>query len=75
MNIISIGDFIMITGRYRTSNACIPENHMIANEVRFVRATKGVSFKDERLAFATVQGVPCAVFSTIPFYKTARNVR
>lgn len=43
--------------------------------MRFVRATKGVSFKDERLAFAPVQGVPCAVFSTIPYYKTVRNVR
>ncbi|CAH0404891.1 unnamed protein product [Chilo suppressalis] len=60
-------------GRFRTSSNCIPENH--TKEVRLVRASKGVSFRDERLAFAPSQGVPCVVFSTIPYSKTVRNPR
>ncbi|XP_028162838.1 CDK5 and ABL1 enzyme substrate 2 isoform X4 [Ostrinia furnacalis] len=62
-------------GRFRSSNTCIPENHLVNKEVRLVRATRGVSFKDERLAFAPSQGVPCVVFSTIPYSKTIRSVR
>ncbi|KAJ0181929.1 hypothetical protein K1T71_002651 [Dendrolimus kikuchii] len=62
-------------GRFRTSNTCIPENHSLTKEVRLLRQTKGVSFRDERLAFAPTQGVPCVVFSTIPYSKTVRTAR
>ncbi|KAL4712873.1 hypothetical protein ACJJTC_011943 [Scirpophaga incertulas] len=62
-------------GRLRTSSSCLPDKHALAKEVRLVRSTKGVTFKDERLAFALAQGVPCVVFSTIPYSKTIRNVR
>ncbi|XP_068620984.1 CDK5 and ABL1 enzyme substrate 2 isoform X2 [Battus philenor] len=61
--------------RFRTSNTCIPENHFYAKEVRVVRPNKGVTFKDERLAIAPIQGVPCALFSTIPYSKTIRSAR
>lgn len=60
-------------GRFRTSNICIPENAV--KEVRLVKPTKGVSFKDERLALVPGQGVPCVIFSTIPYSKTVRNAR
>ncbi|CAG9784332.1 unnamed protein product [Diatraea saccharalis] len=60
-------------GRIRNVNNCIPENH--SKELRLVRPSKGVSFRDERLAFAPSQGVPCVVFSTIPYSKTVRNPR
>ncbi|CAK1603028.1 unnamed protein product [Parnassius mnemosyne] len=63
------------TGRFRTSNTCIPENHLLAKEVRVVRPSKGVTFRDERLAIAPSQGVPCALYSTIPYSKTIRNAR
>ncbi|XP_026727269.1 CDK5 and ABL1 enzyme substrate 2 isoform X2 [Trichoplusia ni] len=62
-------------GRFRTSSTCIPENHALVKEVRLVRPTKGVSFKDERLAIVPGQGVPCVIFSTIPYSKTVRNAR
>ncbi|XP_045767151.1 CDK5 and ABL1 enzyme substrate 2 isoform X2 [Maniola jurtina] len=61
-------------GRFRTSSTCIPENSY-NKEIRMVKSTKGVSFKDERLAFAPTQGVPCVLFSTIPYSKTVRGVR
>lgn len=61
-------------GRFRTSNTCIPENALV-KEVRLVRATKGVSFKDERLALVPGQGAPCLIFSTIPYSKTIRSAR
>lgn len=67
--------FFVITGRFRTSSTCIPENHALVKEVRLVRPTKGVSFKDERLAIVPGQGVPCVIFSTIPYSKTVRNAR
>ncbi|KPJ06487.1 CDK5 and ABL1 enzyme substrate 1 [Papilio machaon] len=62
-------------GRFRTSTTCIPENHYFSKEVRIVRPTKGVTFKDERLAIAPMQGVPCAIYSTIPYSKTIRSAR
>ncbi|KAJ2953704.1 hypothetical protein O0L34_g1323 [Tuta absoluta] len=63
-------------GRFRTSNPCIPENHAVTNELRLVRATtKGISFKDERLAFAIGKGVPLVIFSTIPYSKTIKTAR
>ncbi|CAG4998682.1 unnamed protein product [Parnassius apollo] len=63
------------TGRFRTSSICIPENHLYAKEVRVVHPTKGVTFRDERLAIAPSRGVPCALYSTIPYSKTIRNAR
>ncbi|KAG6459758.1 CDK5 and ABL1 enzyme substrate 2 isoform X2 [Manduca sexta] len=62
-------------GRFRTSTTCIPENHPLTKEVRLVRPTKGVTFKDERFAIVPSQGVPCIIFSTIPYSKTVRNAR
>ncbi|XP_049869829.1 CDK5 and ABL1 enzyme substrate 2 isoform X2 [Pectinophora gossypiella] len=63
-------------GRFRASNPSIPENHAsYINEVRFVRPTKGVTFKDERIAFALGKGVPLVVFSTIPYSKTIKTAR
>ncbi|KAM3964857.1 CDK5 and ABL1 enzyme substrate 2 [Aphomia sociella] len=62
-------------GRFRTSSTCIPEKHVLTKEVRLVCPTKGVSFRDERLAFASPQGVPFVVFSTIPYSKTIRSAR
>ncbi|CAH2066958.1 unnamed protein product, partial [Iphiclides podalirius] len=62
-------------GRFRSSNPCIPENHFYAKEIRIVRHTKGVTFRDERLAIAPTQGAPCALYSTIPYSKTIRNAR
>ncbi|XP_012550084.2 CDK5 and ABL1 enzyme substrate 2 isoform X2 [Bombyx mori] len=62
-------------GRFRTSSTCIPENHIMINEVRFVRSTKGVTFRDERLAFVPEKSVPCAIFSTIPYSRTTRTAR
>ncbi|XP_053602127.1 CDK5 and ABL1 enzyme substrate 2 isoform X2 [Plodia interpunctella] len=61
-------------GRFRSSSICIPENPL-QNEVRVVRATKGVAFRDERLALVPPQGVPCVIFSTIPYSKTIRSAR
>lgn len=66
---------MLITGRFRTSNTCIPENHALVNEVRIIRPVKGVAFRDERFAVAPAQGAPCVVFSTIPYSKTVRGVR
>ncbi|CAK1550006.1 unnamed protein product [Leptosia nina] len=51
------------------------ENDCYTKEVKLIKGTKGVSFKDERLAFAPSQGVPCALFSTIPYSKNARCAR
>ncbi|XP_021184038.2 CDK5 and ABL1 enzyme substrate 2 isoform X2 [Helicoverpa armigera] len=62
-------------GKFRTSNTCIPEHHALTKEVRMVRPTKGVSFRDERLAIVPGQGAPCVIFSTIPYSKTIRNAR
>ncbi|CAG9566788.1 unnamed protein product [Danaus chrysippus] len=62
-------------GRFRTSSTCIPENPQFKNQLRFIRATKGVTFKDERLALAPAQGAPCVLFSTIPYSKTIKGVR
>ncbi|KAF9809496.1 hypothetical protein SFRURICE_020793 [Spodoptera frugiperda] len=62
-------------GKFRTSNTCIPEHHALTKEVRMVRPSKGVSFRDERLAIAPGQGAPCVIFSTIPYSKTVRNAR
>ncbi|XP_039764980.1 CDK5 and ABL1 enzyme substrate 2 isoform X2 [Pararge aegeria] len=61
-------------GRFRTSNTCIPEKSY-DKEIRMMKSTKGVSFKDERLAFAPAQGVPCVLFSTIPYSKTIKGAR
>ncbi|XP_023945353.2 CDK5 and ABL1 enzyme substrate 2 isoform X2 [Bicyclus anynana] len=61
-------------GRFRTSNTCIPENSY-SKEIRMMKSTKGVSFKDERLAFVPAQGVPCVLFSTIPYSKTIKGIR
>lgn len=63
------------SGKFRTSNTCIPEHHALTKEVRMVRPSKGVSFRDERLAIAPGQGAPCVIFSTIPYSKTVRNAR
>ncbi|XP_063617535.1 CDK5 and ABL1 enzyme substrate 2 isoform X1 [Cydia splendana] len=63
-------------GRFRTSSTCIPENQVHTKELRCIRPlTKGVSFRNERLAFAPGLGVPCVIFSTIPYSKTVRNPR
>ncbi|XP_047516194.1 CDK5 and ABL1 enzyme substrate 2 isoform X1 [Pieris napi] len=62
-------------GRLRTSSTCIPENQTYIKELKLMKGTKGVTFKDERLVFAPTQGVPCALFSTIPYSKTARSAR
>ncbi|XP_063358465.1 CDK5 and ABL1 enzyme substrate 2 isoform X2 [Cydia amplana] len=63
-------------GRFRTSSTCIPENQVHTKELRCIRPlTKGVSFRNERLAFASGLGVPCVIFSTIPYSKTVRNPR
>ncbi|CAH0725932.1 unnamed protein product, partial [Brenthis ino] len=62
-------------GRFRTSSTCIPESSY-NKELRLIRSAKGVSFKDERLAFAPARdGVPCVLFSTIPYSKTIKSVR
>lgn len=67
---------VFITGRFRTSSTCIPENQVTANELRLIHPlNKGVSFRDERLVFMPTLGVPCLVFSTIPYSKTIRNPR
>ncbi|XP_026757051.1 CDK5 and ABL1 enzyme substrate 2 isoform X2 [Galleria mellonella] len=62
-------------GRFRTSSTCIPETRALTKEVRLIHPTKGISFRDERLVFAPSQGVPCVVFSTIPYSKTIRSAR
>ncbi|KAI8428002.1 hypothetical protein MSG28_002306 [Choristoneura fumiferana] len=63
-------------GRFRTSSTCIPENQVTANELRLIHPlNKGVLFRDERLVFTPSSGVPCLVFSTIPYSKTIRNPR
>ncbi|XP_026328026.1 CDK5 and ABL1 enzyme substrate 2 isoform X2 [Hyposmocoma kahamanoa] len=61
-------------GRFRASGVYIPE-HAVAKGVRIIQPAKGVSFKDERLAFSVAKSVPCVVFSTIPYSKTIRNAR
>ncbi|CAG4944441.1 unnamed protein product [Colias eurytheme] len=66
---------IFIQCRLRTSSTCIPENQTYTKEFKLFRGSKGVSFKDERLAFTPSQGVPCAIFSTIPYSKTTRCAR
>lgn len=66
---------ITVTGKFRTSNSCIPEHHALTKEVRMVRPNKGVSFRDERLAIAPGLGAPCVIFSTVPYSKTIRNAR
>lgn len=48
---------------------------LVNKELRHIKPFKGVSFKDERLAFVPGQGAPCALFSTIPYSKTIRGVR
>ncbi|XP_050670081.1 CDK5 and ABL1 enzyme substrate 2 isoform X2 [Leptidea sinapis] len=60
-------------GRFKTSNICILENQN--KEVKLLCGTRGVSFRDERLALVPSQGVPCLLFSTIPYSKTTRNAR
>lgn len=65
---------IFILGRFRTSSTCIHENHLL-KEVRLVCPSKGVTFKDERLAFVPAQGAPCVIFSTIPYSRTVRTAR
>ncbi|GBP88401.1 CDK5 and ABL1 enzyme substrate 2 [Eumeta japonica] len=65
----------LAVGRFRTSNTCIPEHHALNNEIRIIRSYKGVSFRDERIAFTPLQSVPCVIFSTIPYSKTVRNPR
>ncbi|XP_045459071.1 CDK5 and ABL1 enzyme substrate 2 [Melitaea cinxia] len=61
-------------GRYRTNSTCVSEK-LCSKELRHIKPFKGVSFKDERLAFVPGQGAPCALFSTIPYSKTIRGVR
>ncbi|XP_041970746.1 CDK5 and ABL1 enzyme substrate 2 isoform X2 [Aricia agestis] len=62
-------------GRFRTSSIVISEKHNYLKEFRVIKATKGVSFKDERLAFTPFQGVPCVLFSIIPYSKTTKTNR
>ncbi|CAH2104514.1 unnamed protein product [Euphydryas editha] len=61
-------------GRYRTNSICVSEKH-VNKELRFIKPVKGVSFRDERVAFVSSQGPPCALFSTIPYSKTVKVVR
>ncbi|KAG7311494.1 hypothetical protein JYU34_002537 [Plutella xylostella] len=60
-------------GRFRTNSTCVSENQ--SKKIRVVQPSKGVSFRDERLAFATAQGLPCVIFSTIPYSRTVRSSR
>nr|XP_026487541.1 CDK5 and ABL1 enzyme substrate 2 isoform X1 [Vanessa tameamea] len=62
-------------GRFRTNSTCVSERSAYNKELRFVKPIKGVSFRDERLAFVPGQGPPCALFSTIPYSKTIKSAR
>ncbi|XP_077302713.1 CDK5 and ABL1 enzyme substrate 2 isoform X3 [Arctopsyche grandis] len=60
-------------GRLRSGTICIPESQTIGNrDVRIIKPTKGLRFKDERFVLTIDKSVPFLVFSSIPFTKGQR---
>lgn len=66
-------NLLFLQGRLRSGNTCIPESQTLGNrDVRIIKSTKSLRFKDERLVLTIDKSVPFLVYSSIPFTKGQR---